>query len=356
MLEVTKWLDVNDLISLYAISKDFHIMMNTQMTTMVLGNARSQAPECADIFRFTCYQSLCIYDPAQNRNETPKKEHMVRSVPGLRWLRFIQFREQTVTSILEGLAARGQRLPRIASKVIKKVWFLMDISDTQRRIATVRNPDLWSEVELYIACMFFMKLDMACSDPVDGNGEKGLRRLLLAQRSLSKLDAVLKREELWDFYELMQMHVEWKLNRAQMPPGMYVSKTVFGVFLKDCGRLSCKNWKPSLITLMRVDEVIMRESVRRGLNFDEKLIDLVIWGNIHPATSEDVFPKNKLGEIQTTFDPETEREALQQMEMHASNAGTRFNWDGKDDGVLEDEETGNAMLIGSNRPSDMGSG
>ena len=321
MLHVTRWLDIEDIISMFAISKDFHLMMNTQMTTMVLGNARSRAPESADIFTFQCYQSICIYDPAQNLNE--ERPDMIRNVPGLKWLRFIHFREATVDSIIKSLAAKGHRLPRYASKVIKKIWFLMDVPDTKRRIGIIHNPELWSDVDLYIACMFFMKFDMACTHPIDGKGERGIRRLLLAQRSLSKMDAVLKREEMQDTYELLQMHVEWKVNKALMPAGMLAGNTVFNVPLDDCGRLGCENWIPGLIKLMRPDEIIMKESLRRRLNFKEKLIDLVLWGNIHPVTHEDVFPKNKKGEIETCFDDVTERLALDALKVYASRGDTQ---------------------------------
>ena len=331
LLGVTNWLDADDLVAIFAISKDFHMMMNTQMTTMIMGNARSRAPESAEVFNFKCYRSLCLYDPAQNRNEV--KPHMLRNVPSLRWLRFVHFREETVDCIIRALAAKGQRLPRSASNVIKKIWFLMDAPDNKRRMGIVHNPKLWSDVELYIACMFFMKLDMVCTDPIDGKGERGLRRLLLAQRSLSKTDAVLHREELRNSYELLQMHVEWKINRANMPPGMHAGRSLFNVALEDCGRLGCEYWVPSFSELKRPDEIIMKESIRRGLKVKEKLMDLMLWGNLHPITGEDVFPTNRNGEIQTSFDLETERQALEDLKIHASREGTHFDWD-----LLDEED------------------
>ena len=351
MLEMTKWLDVEDLISLYATSKDFHLMMNTQMTTMVLGNARSQAPESADVFRPQCYRSLCMFDPARNMNHIEGKTHTIRDVPGLRWLRMIAFREKVVDSIIKSLAGKGLRLPRYASKVLKKIWFLMDVSDTGRRIGIIHNPSLWSDVDLYIACMFFMKFDMVCNDPMDGNGELGIRRLLLAQRSLAIMDEVLKREAMRDSYELLQMHVEWKLNRAQMPPGMLAGRTVFGVAIEDCGRLSCQDWIPGLSKLLRPDEMVIMESIRRGLNFEDKLIDLMLWGNLHPATNKDVFPKDEAGEIQTTFDEEVEQLALKNLTIHASPEGTRIDWEST---KPEDEERITAMLMGDMLSPDSG--
>ena len=336
MLAFTNWLDVDDLVAIFAISKDLHMMNNTQMTTMILGDARARAPESAEIFNFKCYRSLCSYDPAQNWNEV--KPHMLRNVPSLRWLRFIHFREETVDCSIRTLAAKGQRLPRCASKVIKKIWLLMDAPDNKRRMGIVHNPNLWSDVELYVACMFLMKLDMACTDPVDGKGERGIRRLLLAQRSLSKTDAVLHREELRNSYELLQMHVEWKINRAHLPPGTHAARSLFNVPLEDCGRLGCEYWLPSFSKLKRPDEIIMKESIRRGLKFKEKLMDLMLWGNLHPTTGEDVFPTNGHGDIPTSFDFETERQALEDLKIHASKEGTQLEWDMVDD-EEETEET-----------------
>ena len=336
MLQMTNWLDVEDLISLYAISKDFHIIMNTQLTTMILGNARSRAPECAEIFRPQCYKSLCIYDPAQNMNPVKGKDHMLRDVPSLRWLRFVHFREQTVDSIIRCLAAKGQRLPRYASKVLKKIWLLMDVATTSRRAMMAHNPNIWSDVDLYIACMFFMKLDMACSDPVDGNGERGIPRLLMAQRSLSKTDEVLRREAMQSFYELYQMHVEWKIKKVDLPPLAQQDETCFGVNMEDLGRLGCQGWVPGPVPLMRPDEVVMKESLRRRLHFEDKILDLILWGNLHPVTDEDVFPTNSDGEIQTSFDDESEQLALRDLKIHASRTGTQIDWD---EDEAEDGET-----------------
>ena len=264
--EIASQLELDDLVSLYAISKDFHRLVNNRLTAIIVSQANTRAPESAKIFAFKCYRSLCIFDPMRRQNEERKER--IRDVPGFRWLRMIMHRETVVDEIIRGLAIEGHRLPKPTSKVIKKMWFLMDIPDSSRRVGVVHNPKLWPDPDLYLAFMFFMKLDMRFTDPVDGNGEVGLRQMMMAQRSLVVLDRVLRRKQLRDQYDLIRMCAEWRVLPTHTAP----RNTVFGVPWQHLGRLQCEGWKPGKRRLLRPDEVIMREAVRRELDFEKHLI------------------------------------------------------------------------------------
>ena len=324
---VCHWLEPEDLVSLYAISKDFHIMINTQFTTFALDFARTRCPESAKIFHFKCYQNLCMLDASQNKSEDRKGT--IRDIPSMKWIRMIIYRDRAVDGIIRSLALKGLRLPKHASIVLKKLWFIMDLPDSRRRIGVIHNPSLWTDVELFIAAMFFMKLDMACTDPMDGCGERRIRQLLMAQRGLDMTDKVLRRTRMRNQYELLQMHVQWDFARADMPPpGMRIGpRTVFGVQLWDCARLKGENWRSWAPKLMRPDELVFKEAIRRELRFQDKIIDMMLWGNLHPVTGKDVFPTNEKGEVQVVFDAETEKVVMRELTVFSSKKGVQFDWD-----------------------------
>ncbi|MCJ1233144.1 hypothetical protein MMC14_001099 [Varicellaria rhodocarpa] len=285
---VAKYMTLDSLISLYAISKDFHILMNCRFTTMIKSQAELKAPESAEVFKFKCYRNLCIYDPARRQNE--ENESQIRFVPGFRWLRFIFFREKVVHEIMLLLANEGHRFPKGTSLVIKKIWFIMDISDAVRRIALVRNKDIWRDKELFLAAMFFIKLDMRFNDAVDGTGELGMRKMMFAQRSLGTLWRVLKREEMLNQLEMMRMFIRWKYK----PLPQHRNMNLFGVQPRDIGRGEYEAWGYGSKKILRPDEIVIKESLTRGLSIHARILDMMIWGHVDKRGDlfKDVWPVN----------------------------------------------------------------
>ncbi|KAL8639961.1 MAG: hypothetical protein Q9228_003063 [Teloschistes exilis] len=96
VFETIRHLSIPDLISLYAISKDFHAMADSRFTTMILSHARTLAPESARWFPFCCYRSLCIRVPAKRRNEAKRNTR----TSNFRWLQMVVFREGVVEEIV----------------------------------------------------------------------------------------------------------------------------------------------------------------------------------------------------------------------------------------------------------------
>ncbi len=305
--EMTKHLDIEDLISLYAISKDFHILANTCFTTMILGQSVGKAAESSRTFIFKCYKDLCTIDPAARPNESvvarPREsgpltnaasvtgltsiaDESIRSVPSFRWLRMVLYRESVVGGILGCLAAEGHQLPKRASSVLKKLWFTLDISDNARRIGLMHNKRFWGNKDLFIATMFFLKLDMRLTDPMTGNGETGLRKLLLAQRSLTTLLHALQRRTLTSQLELLRLIIQ----HHYRPPRSLNGQSVCGIPAGEIGKLQYEGWgvgKPSLF--IPVEQLVMREAVRRGLGLERYFMDMMLHGYIDKNTWEDVW-------------------------------------------------------------------
>ncbi|MDI1485771.1 MAG: hypothetical protein OHK93_003960 [Ramalina farinacea] len=280
VLEVTRHLDVDELVTLYSISKEFQILANRHFTALILTQSVSKAPESSRTFLFRNYLSLCIRDPAQRPLEVRPAE--ARWVPSFRWLRMVLFREQVVDDIVECMYQEGHRLPRRASLIIKKLWYTLDISDNVRRIGVFHDESFWSAKDLFTAKMFVLKLDMHLTHPMRGNGETGLRRMLLNQRSFSVLARVLKREEMITQLDMLTMIVRYNYIPTRPP-----TENICGVPPQDVGRLQWEGWGKSEIPFIPIDELISREAIRRNLKLQNYYIDMMIYGYINKQTWED---------------------------------------------------------------------
>ena len=317
-LEFSKQLDVEDLISLYAISKAFHLLVNARFTAMILGQSNGKASESSKTFIFRCYRSLCMRDPARRLNDTKPDE--LRFIPSFRWLRMILFREAVVDDIIQSLAAEGHRMPKRTRLTIKKIWFTIDISDNARRIGLIHNTTFWSDKDIFLATMFFLKLDMRLTHPSAGNGEIGLRKMLLGQRSLSTLAKVLRREEMKTQVDMLRMIV-----RYSYEPRRYRQMDIMGVPSHEIGKLQYEGWGAKNTKFIQIDELVMREAVKRKLNLQNYYVDMMIYGYVDKKTFQDIrTPKatkeNEVGEdsgdnassdedeepIEGSFAPETE--------------------------------------------------
>ncbi|KAI9880931.1 MAG: hypothetical protein M1830_009999 [Pleopsidium flavum] len=323
VFELAKYLSPGDLMSLYAISKDFHFIVNGHYTTIVLSQAFSKAPESSGIFLYKCYKNLCITDPAARENaEVPDK---FRCVPSFRWLRFICYREKIVDDILTCLASEGHRLPKRASSVLKKIWFTMDLADNARRIGLIHNKEFWTNRDLFVATMFFIKLDMCFTDPVDGNGQMSLRKLLLGQRSLSTLLAALQRTEMLNELGLLQMYVRWKYKPAPAHRAM----SIVGVPPAEIGKGHLEGWGLGNKKLLRPDELVMGEGVRRKLDFHKRYMDMMIWGYVDSKTLENI-PSTK-----TVLDDETTESSEEDADMGLAGS----------EGEMDDEPIGQDEVV-----------
>ena len=301
-LEIAKNLDLEDLISLYAISKGFHMLVNTRFTAMIKAQWYGKAFESGSTFIHRCYKSLCMRDPDRRMNETRSKE--LRFIPSFRWLRMILFREEVVDDIIRSMAREGHRVPKRMTMIVKKIWFTMDLGDNSRRIGLIHNVKFWSNTDLFFATMFFLKLDMRLTNPATGNGELGLRKMLLGQRSLSTLLKVLKREEMRTQLDMLRMIV-----RFNYEPENHKEMSILGVPPEEIGKLQYEGWGMRDTKFIGVDELVMREAVKRKLNLQNHYVDMMIYGYIKKQRWEDVrTPMPKTVPVVDSEDEESEGE------------------------------------------------
>ncbi|KAL8738069.1 MAG: hypothetical protein Q9181_001093 [Wetmoreana brouardii] len=304
IFETIKHLSVDDLLSLYAISKDFHFLANSRFTTMIISQSLSKAPESSRIFPFRCYRSLCLRDPAQRRNEAKPEEYEIRHVPGFQWLKMVLWRESVVDDIVACLESEGLMLPAATTMTIKKMWFTMDIPTNERRANIMHNKIYWTERDLYLATLFITKLDMLLTCPMTGDGDLGLRKMLLGQRSLSTLAKVLKREEMHNSYEMMQMIVAW--NYDMSPEERALNLSLLGVPPNRVGMLQYEGWGANPGVLFhQIDMLVTMECVRRGLDMPAHYLDMVFYGFVDKRPGLDIWTQEQRRRMEEAEEKET---------------------------------------------------
>ncbi len=268
-------LDIDSFVSLYAISRDFHDHVNTRFTSTIMAHAEYNAPESAQVYPFKAYKALCRPDPGERAH--PVKTDEIRFVPGFSWLRMILYREWIVDEIIEALAAESHRMPPGTSRAIKKLWLTMDVPLNRLRVGLLRNPHFWTEQDLCLVTLFFMKLDMRFIDPVDGRGQIQLRSLLMRQPTLTVLWRVLK-GDINRRLQMMELHVRYSYTPSEQNRGM----SILGVPPEEIG-IGCyeRAGDPDIRKrplLQGPDDLIMREACRRGMGLDRLYLDMMTYG------------------------------------------------------------------------------
>jgi hypothetical protein len=282
IIDMVMYLPVDDFVSLYAISKGFHETVNGHLPHIMKTYAAIRAPETCRVFVFNLYSSLCISDPVGRPD--PNRPGCSRMVPSFPWLRMVLHRHKTVRDILACMAREGHRMPKNMSLSLKKMWLTMDIATSARRVQLMHNEEYWTDVDLYNIQMFLVKLDMRFNDPIDGPGDDGLKKLMMGQRGLTPLCKLLKRTQYTSIMEIMEAAVRY----CYTPRPEHRSLPIFGIPYHQVGRGHLEGWGNGKVHLYRVDELVMRESVRRNLGFSEHLMNMMIWGYVDSKTKENI--------------------------------------------------------------------
>jgi hypothetical protein len=141
----------------------------------------------------------------------------------------------------------------------------------------------------------FVKLDMRFNDPCAQNAYRGLRKLVLAHRSLAFLLRVLKRETLCTQYDILQAWTRFRY----VPLPDEVGMSVFGVAANEVGKGRYEYWGKmtaralgrEVQMLLRPEQLVMREAVRRGIRFQKHYLRCLLYGYVRPDTLENYAPR-----------------------------------------------------------------
>ncbi|KAH6892273.1 hypothetical protein B0T10DRAFT_401379, partial [Thelonectria olida] len=300
-VELGKHLGPHDIIKLYSISKSFHAAINGHMLSSVRAWIGHRALEAASIFDFRYYKRALVTDPAgrtwvdrmgEGEDDVQQKAR-ARLVPGMKYLQMVLGRDRYIREIMAIMARNGHRMPKGMYSTLLRLWFLMEICTSRHRLHWLADKRKWTDQDLYNAQFFFVKLSMHFSDPVYGtNGNcNGLLRIMLGQKGLYPLWQLLMCKKYRTFEESIDLFLRYDYEPGR---GMWAdsadSGELYGVPLYMIGQGHLEGWGKGSKHLMRPDEVIPVEAIRRGLELDDHLMDMVVWGYIDFKTGENLVP------------------------------------------------------------------
>ncbi|CBF74069.1 hypothetical protein AN8189.2 [Aspergillus nidulans FGSC A4] len=281
-VRLTGELCVQDLINLQSTSRACHSFTVKYLPKIVRLQTLRRSRVASHIFPWRCYSKLrfrriAIGNEIDPFSTTCSVDSVVASTASLRWLQMVRSRDQTVHIILACLQRAGYGFPLRYRFAIFKLWFLMDIPDTARRVWTVQNRNLWTDLDLFMAIFFIVRLDMYVKI-MRKNQTGGQRRLIMAQPSLYLCRDMLLGRALRSDIELLRALIRWRYNPrpSEVPEG-----EIFGVPSAEVGSLQYEGYgkgREQNKKLRRPDEVILQEAQRRRLDVQQMYVRIFIHG------------------------------------------------------------------------------
>lgn len=213
-----------------------------------------------------------------------------RDVPSFRWLKMVAYRESVSREIIGWLAVHGHRVPRHEGvAAVKKMWFLIDIPISAPRVALIHNTAYFPANTLIVLQTMFIKLDMLYTDPLrSAGGEYRMREMLLSERSLTTLWNYLRGADGTSRLDITRLWIRHGYRRPQPVRPMtqqqqteYEAKAkmpIMGVPAKLVGRWGFECWGLGQNRLIRPDELVAKEGVRRRLNLQREYLRMISSG------------------------------------------------------------------------------
>ncbi|KAL4894493.1 hypothetical protein BDV59DRAFT_200835 [Aspergillus ambiguus] len=261
-MAMTDYLGVKDIVNLMATSRHFNDFMKTHESAVATRKAYNEALEAARAHPPVCYPSLCVKD----------SDAAPTANPSLRWLAMVTYREKAAEEIVNTMGELGYPMPRGCAGMLKKLWFLFDVPDNERREWTAQNVNLWPNVDVFYCTFFLVTVDEYFSTQYDNHtGE--LRRLSMAQSSLSFFLDVLKNRRFDSQLDVLQTFVRWQYQ----PKPHEAGGILYGVSPEEVGLLQYENYGrrgERTVKFVRPDVCVLKELTRRHLNLDEMYRDM----------------------------------------------------------------------------------
>ncbi|PNS16475.1 hypothetical protein CAC42_209 [Sphaceloma murrayae] len=324
LLRVVSFMPSRAIINLYSISAPFHYHFNSRYETFILAGTQLWAPNAEDIWPWKHYRTLCISDPALRLPSTYVSAHSIRDgaaaptmtqppttssppapftshhgsndplpvkpIPSLRYLSMCVYRHLVIKEIIALLISASHVVPATATALaLQKVWFLLDIPVSAPRLGLIQNRAYFTDTDLWALHLFFVKLDMYWTDPVNYlGGEKMVREYLMQERTLSTLWDFLRgrRNASVDMLSLWVKHGYTPRERIYGPltkegQEAWENKaeyTIMDVPVAMCGRGGYELYGLGRARLIRPDELVMREQVRRQLRLEATMFKFIRYG------------------------------------------------------------------------------
>lgn len=299
-VELGKYLNGKDVLNLCLANRPFYNAVNGYLLSSVRAWIEHRAPEASRIFHYQLYAKHLVDDPQkrtwmalkQGMTTSPNKDGKVRKVPGLKYLQLVLGRDKCCREILAIMARCGHRMPSTMHYSLLRLWLLMDVATSQQRQAMLRMTHIFKDVDLYNMQMFFVKLGMLFNDPVYGPCTLDLVQLMMGQKGLFKLWQLLTRKKFNKLADILDLKLRYDFSFFN--EGTYWVEhalgQIQGIPLHEIGQQHKEGWGAGRMHLLRPDEAVPIEAVRRGLQLDDHLSHMVIWGYFDWKTGENIVP------------------------------------------------------------------
>ncbi|KAL7959669.1 hypothetical protein V8C34DRAFT_313175 [Trichoderma compactum] len=299
-VELGKHLNGKELLNLCLANRRFYEAVNGYLLSSIRAWIEYKAPEAGRIFHYQLYAKHLVDDPQkrtwmalkQGMTTSPKKDGKVRKVPGLKYLQLVLGRDKYCREILAIMARCGHRTPSTMHHSLLRLWLLMDVATTQQRQAMLQMTHIFKDTDLYNMQMFFIKLGMLFNDPVYGPCTFDLVQLMMGQKGLFKLWQLLTRKKFNKLADILDLKLRYDFNFVG--EGTYWLEhglsQIQGIPLHEVGQQHKEGWGAGRMHLLRPDEAVPVEAVRRGLQLDDHLSHMVIWGYFDWKTGENIVP------------------------------------------------------------------
>ncbi|VUC19926.1 unnamed protein product [Clonostachys rosea] len=294
-VELGKHLAPQDILNLFLACRTFHTFIRGYMLSSIRTWVAYRFPKAGATFPYRLYKPLLMSDPrgrtwdGEELDEPEAKK--IRSIPGLKYLHLLWTRDRCSRDIMAIMARNGHRVPKAMYTTLLRMWLVMDLSTSAQRRALMRNKEIWTDCDLYNAQLFFVKLGMHFNDPVYGPNTLELVQLMMGQRGLYPLWQLLMRKRFTTLPEILQLKVQYDM---QMPPNHwghdYYGGEIHDVPFHKVGTGHCEGWGNGRGHLQRPDELVPLEAVYRGLDLDEHLPHMVLWGYFDWTTGQNLVP------------------------------------------------------------------
>ncbi|KAF5597309.1 hypothetical protein FPCIR_3625 [Fusarium pseudocircinatum] len=305
-IEIGKHLSPRDIVSLYIASPAFRNAITGHMLSCIRMWIDTNAPEAGKVFHWKLYGRALIKDPADRNSSTDDARFLegrwetaktnpsqIRLIPGFKYLELVIGRDRYCREIIAMMARMGFRMPRTMHSTLLRLWVLLEIPTTRQRQLFLRSRKYWTNIHLYNAHFFVIKLSMAFTHPFFSPISIDMVQLMMGQKGLYPLWQCLMRQkyrtmsecmELKARYDLLLPRTVWGLIQRERYPSAY------GVPVHDVGLGHLEGWGKGVLHLGRPDEILPIEAASRGLHLDDHVTQMMVWGYIDFETGENLVP------------------------------------------------------------------
>ena len=300
-VELGKHLRPKDVISLYCTNRAFHNAVKGHLLSSVRMWISYNAPEAGSIFNFRYYKRHLTEDPMgrtysemaeglpERLQPPPMKRDAVRTIPGFKYFQLVVGRDRFCHDIIAIMARNGHRMPPTMHSTLLRLWLFMDVATTSGRQAMIHSTTRWRDIDLYNAQFFFVKLAMHFNDPIFGTPSLDLLQLMLGQQGLYPLWQLLAGKNYTTLREILRLKARYDLD-FPMHRWNHLTESVYGCPYEEIGSTHLEGWGTGTRHLVRADELVPQEAVRRGLQLCQHIRYMALWGYFDWYTEQNLVP------------------------------------------------------------------